>query len=204
MFWDIHAHVVREWLRTFESLCDFLGITINPDKTEGLLQTLGFLGLIIDTLMPSLSLPEAKGMRYLGNIVTLLLHSEPFMDRLAKVAGQIVHMASIHPHGWAHVQPLWDVLYDEPVEWTGRKLKQAMFTISNPLWDCLLWWEETLRSPLSRRLWVVENDNLQLWDFTTALTDHRKPLTITTGASSLGWGASCRVNTAAGTWSEHQ
>ena len=61
-----------------------------------------------------------------------------------------------------------------------------------------------MEKPMTRRIWRMSNNHLMLWDSLTAMTAHDRALTITTDASSSGWGASCGTLTLDGRWSQHQ
>lgn len=91
---------VKEFLDIFHALCNFLGITINTEKSEGPTQTLVFLGLLIDTVKCQLLLPEIKRIKYRMSIQHLLEHTHHKMELIAKAAGKLVHVAlSIRPGG---------------------------------------------------------------------------------------------------------
>lgn len=204
LFFHLMENMTATQLKQFECLCDYLGIIVNHKKSEGPAQALNFLGLRMDLLSCKLQLPEEKRQRYRANILRLTLADNPSMDLLAQVAGQIVHIASVHRHGWSHTQPLWDVLYAEDTMWTKKALKRASFTQSSELIECLIWWAKALASPIERKIWIASNNSLLLWEQSTAVTIPDRPLTITTDASSTGWGASCGTHTLDGIWTKHQ
>lgn len=191
-------------LTLFGQLCDYLGIIVNHKKSEGPARSLNFLGLCMNLPAEQLQLPEDKRLRYRTNILNLIIAAKPTMDHIAQVAGQIVHIASVHRHGWAHTQPLWDVLYNKHTVWTRKTLQRTSFSQSTELTECLKWWAAALATPISRKIWVSASGALLLWDNLTArlMLDH--PITITTDASSVGWGASWGTRTLSGVWNAHQ
>lgn len=205
IMWGRKNSDVTKALYIVMQICAYLGITINHEKTEGPLQRLKFLGLIIDTLMNLLLLPEEKRQRYRGAILHLLSKDEQHsMDELACVAGRIVHSTAIHTAGWAHVQPLWDMLYHKKGAWTKRQLKKATLVVSPELEHCLTWWSMQFEHVMQRRIWHLPNNRLQLWDSNAALFDVANAITIMTDASSSGWGASLDTLTIEGVWTSHQ
>lgn len=205
--WFFH-HMMKQQLQKmldfFHQFCEFLGITINLQKTEGPSQTLVFLGLLIDTINHMLSLPKAKRIKYKNQVDEMLLADVGSMSLLAKLAGKLVHVSAVHVTGWAHTQPLWNLLYEDKPFWTKRQLLKAYFETNSQLRQCLTWWSAQLQKPIARKLWLLDDSRLQLWDATTASIDPFYPLTIITDASSSGWGAVCGTTTLQGKWTPHQ
>lgn len=191
-------------LKHFGELCHPLGIWINHEKSKGPAQALNFLGLRMDSQACLLQLPEDKRLRYRTNILRLILAHKPSTDLLTQVAGQIVHMASVHRHGWSHAQPLWQALYKDNTVWTKKALRRTSFSRTSELKECLTWWAKALASPIERKIWIASNQSLFLWEQYTAMTMPDRPLTITTDASSSCWGASCGTLTLKRTWNQHQ
>ena len=191
-------------LKQFADICNHLGIAMNHEKTEGPLQEMPFLGLIINSINCTLTLPEEKRSRYATEIAVLLASKSPKMSELAQTAGRLVHVAAVHTSGWANVQPLWDALYQNSTEWTKRQLRQTNLLIEPELWTCLSWWLQQLQHPLSRRIWRLLDNRLQLWEALTAATDTAGATTISTDACITGWGAATNFLTISGLWSQHQ
>lgn len=201
---DTSEEVTSSFLQKFTDICGLLGITINPEKSEGPLRTMQFLGLTIDTMSCTLSLPEEKRLKYAAALDRMLSADEHTMDELAQMAGMLVHVAAVHTRGWTHIQPLWEALYKHQTEWTKKELRRAKVQIDDELLSCLSWWLEQFQHTMKRRIWKLKDNRLQLWEAQTAATDTANAMTIITDASSSGWGAVINTLTLEGRWSKHQ
>lgn len=189
----------------FSELLDHLGVAIQHEKTEGPAQTITYLGLKIDTVNHKIILPEQKRLRYLDGIEEILKEESHNMALLAKTAGRLVHIATVHKAGAANIQPLWEVLYLDKKQWTKAELIKEQLTVSQELKDCLLWWKDVLTEvDIHRKIWQSEKGKLFLWSIDAATANPEMAKTICTDASDIGWGASTGIATLAGTWSGKQ
>lgn len=205
--WLMHnpsAVTTKTIMKFFVQICDYLGITTHPGKLEGPAQQIVFTGLEIDTVRLRLSIPDQKRMKYLQSLEKMLYSTSATMSDLTCLAGKLVHVSAVHTAGASHTQPLWDVLYENKTSWTRRQLASTRFSIQPQLRIDLLWWQSRLEHPIYRRIWTRYTNSLFLWDKRTAETNPHGAVTITTDASSTGWGASMGTYTAKGTWSPHQ
>lgn len=191
-------------LDLFHEPCAFLGIAINPEKSEGPDQVTKFLRLLIDSHNCQLRLPEDKRMKYLNSIEELLSKETCTMDDLTKTAGRLVHVQAVHKTGWTHIQALWAVIYADKKCWTRRQLARTYLAINDDTQIALQWWLKELQHPLQRNIWCTATNQLFLWDCETAKLMPSVAITITTDACSLGWGASLGTLTSRGTWTAHQ
>lgn len=182
-----------------------LGISIQHEKTEGPARCITYLGLAIDTTLCQIRLPETKRMKYEKGIVDLITASRPSMADLAKTAGRLVHIASVHRAGAAYIHPLWDILYKDRKQWTRAQLEHEGLIIDPELNECLSWWKQTLSTPdIKRKIWVSPLDSLFLWAKSSTSELAKHAVTICTDASNDGWGASFGVFTSSGVWSNKQ
>lgn len=205
--WLFHGHSaeeVRERYEIFLQICRLLGIHVNHSKTAGPLTALTFLGLIIDTINSTLSLPEEKRSSFLKAVNRLLNHEGGTMADLTSTAGKLAHTSAIHPAGWACTQVFWDILYDDHKYWTKKALRSTHYEEQPLLKDTLTWWARTLENPITRKIWQTEEKRLFLWGTETARSHMRNAVTITTDASDHGWGASWGLRTCYGTWQGRQ
>lgn len=189
----------------FEEFLSNLGVSIQHEKTEGPARCITYLGLTIDTSMCQIRLPEMKRLKYLAGIEDLVIASQPTMAQLAKTAGRLVHIASVHRAGAAHIQPLWDILYKDRKQWTRVQLEHEGLNIDPELRECLSWWKQTLSVPnIQRKIWVSPSNSLFLWSKLSANELVGNAFTICTDASNQGWGASTGTYTSTGMWSNKQ
>lgn len=196
--------ITADYSRFSEFLAN-LGVAIQKEKTEGPARCITYLGLLIDTVNHEIRLPELKRIKYLEGLNTLLQVEHPTMAHLAKTAGRLVHISSVHRAGAAHIQPLWDVLYKERTQWTKATLERHGLTIDPELHSSLLWWKQILSvSEIRRKLWYSKSGSLFLWSHNSASISARNALTICTDASNEGWGASSGTYTCTGLWSNRQ
>lgn len=192
-------------LNLFTELLDFLGVAIQHEKTEGPGRAITYLGMKFDTGKHCLALPEKKREKYLQGIQEILQETNNSMALLAKTAGRVVHIATIHRAGAANIQPLWEVIYREKKQWTKALLQKETLTLDEELKECLKWWEATLSSKnIERKFWKTPHGQFFLWSDKTAESFATFATTVCTDASDSGWGASTSVLTIAGKWSENQ
>lgn len=206
--WFIANHslesLANDHLRFTEFLSN-LGVAIQHEKTEGPAQCITYLGLLIDTVKREIRLPEVKRVKYLEGLDTLLQDPHPTMALLAKTAGRLVHISSVHRTGAAYIQPLWDVLYKERSQWTRKQLERHGLTIDPELLACLHWWKAILAIPnIHRKLWNSPKKALFLWSKVSVCQAVENAYTIATDASNYGWGASTGTYTATGIWTNKQ
>lgn len=189
----------------FTGFLSDLGVMIQHEKTEGPSRCITYLGLTIDTVKPEIRLPETKRLKYLEGLEELLQASNPKMAQLAKTAGRLVHISSVHRDGAAYIQPLWDILYKERKQWTKAHLEKEGLTIDPELNECLQWWKQILSIPdISRKIWSSANNELFIWSRNSSEHTVKQALTICTDASNIGWGASTGTNTCTGIWTNRQ
>lgn len=198
-------NTLTEKVQSFIFLLSELGVTIQHEKTEGPAQSITYLGMIIDTTQHVLRLPESKRHKYLVGIEELLNSKTLTMSQVAKTAGRLVHIASIHREGAAYIQPFWDILYKERKQWTRQQLEREGLTIDPELHNCLQWWKGSLSvENVERRIWVSPSRRLFIWSKNAVEEMASNAQTICTDASSAGWGASTKTHTATGIWSNRQ
>lgn len=189
----------------FSEFLNYLGVTIQHEKTEGPSQIVTYLGLQLDTCNKRILLPEQKRIKYLLGLQDILQGKAKTMAALAKTAGRLVHIATVHKAGAANIQPLWDVLYLDKKQWTKVQLEREELTMNKDLEECLHWWENTLSEQnIQRDMWKTAHGQLFLWSKTTAEQHPELAKTICTDASDIGWGASTGIVTIAGKWSLRQ
>lgn len=100
LFNDQSEDMLKLTYEIFLSVCDFFGIGVNLTKTVGPTVAIEFLGLRIDTVNKTLSLPETKREAYYKSIKALINNPEATMGELASVAGKLVHVAEVQPEGF--------------------------------------------------------------------------------------------------------
>lgn len=189
----------------FSELLGHLGVAIQHEKTEGPGQCITYLGLQVNTQEHKIILPEAKRLRYLQGICEILERENHTMALLAKTAGRLVHIATVHKAGAANIQPLWEILYADRKQWTKAQLLKEKLTMNDELKESLQWWKDVLsEANIHRKIWCDVDRKLFLWSSDTATLMPGVAKTICTDASDHGWGASTGITTSAGTWTEKQ
>lgn len=189
----------------FTKWLDFLGVAIQHEKTEGPGTAITYLGLVVDTMNQRLLLPEAKRLKYLKGVLEILSGTDQSMALLAKTAGRLVHIASVHRAGAANIQPLWDVIYTEKKQWTRALLEKETLVLDDDLVECLHWWKDVLsHKNIERRFWKTPEGQFFIWSNKMAEFFAHRAITVCTDASDSGWGASTNVLMVAGEWSEKQ
>lgn len=205
LLWNQRKEKLMENFTRFQNFLEDLGVAIQHEKTEGPGQAITYLGLIIDTAGQRVVLPETKRIKYLEGISNILKEKNTSMAALAKTAGRLVHIATVHKAGAANIQPLWEVIYFDRKQWTKKQLEKEMLAINDDLFECLQWWEEVLSNTnLTRKIWKTPDGHLFLWSMKAVDQHASQALTIATDASDEGWGASTGLATIAGTWSTRQ
>lgn len=159
----------------------------------------------MDTLRQRLLLLEAKRLKYLQGVQDILHNENKSMALLAKTAGHLVHIATVHRAGAANIQPLWDVIYMEKKQWTRSLLENEPLTVDDDLKDCLQWWEKALSiQNIERKFWKTFGGQFFIWSNKSAERFAHRAITVCTDASDSGWGASTNVLMIAGKWSDRQ
>lgn len=196
---------VHTIFQSFRNFMEYLGVALQHEKTEGPTTRMVYLGIGIDTTKHELYLPEEKRIRYLKDLEQLLKEKQSTMERVAKMAGRLVHISAIHRAGMGHIQPLWNIMYHDRKTWTKKQLMQTILEVDVNLIQSLTWWKNILSQQfITRRIWCVENQPLFIWGRDTAIKDRYNAITICTDASDKGWGASTGITVASGLWSTAQ
>ena len=76
-------------LNSFTDLCSYLGVPLAPDKTMGPVQALPFVGVYLDTLDMSASLPEDKIIKFQNYISQLLSAKSATLKQIQSITGML-------------------------------------------------------------------------------------------------------------------
>ena len=165
-------------------LLTWLGFVISEEKSVLLpCQQIEFLGMLIDSTTMTMTLTDRKVIVIKSMCLKFLQHNVIGARELASLVGMMqaawpaVHFGPLH---FRHLQrDLISVTIDG--SWNQK------VTISSKSKMDLLWWKNHMDKHNGRTF------------------QHMQPTrTITTDASSVGWGASCHGNTAQGPWTSEQ
>lgn len=92
-------------------MLSYLGVGLQHAKTEGPATRLTYLRIGIDSVDHNFFLPEYKTKKYLEYLEAFLDQRESTMETVAKLAGKMVHIYTVHKAGMGHAQPLWNIMY---------------------------------------------------------------------------------------------
>ena len=92
-------HTCQQYLNTFISLCELIGVPIAHHKTEGPSRTITFLGIQLDTIQMEARLPTDKLAKYTTNISQLAKQQTITLGSLKSVIGQLSFATSVIPSG---------------------------------------------------------------------------------------------------------
>ena len=98
------SSVCQAYLALLEEECKALGITLAPDKKEGPATCLTFLGIEINTVSGTLSLPENKLLRMRQEIDSWLRWKTCRRRELESLVGVLQHAATVIPPGRTFVR----------------------------------------------------------------------------------------------------
>jgi len=117
--------------------CKRVGIALNESKTRWPLQKAAVLGLEVDTLRMTISLPDDKRCS-MANMTAIALHATENHLRLdkgfwMKLVGKLGYACEVVPDGRAYIPVVWEAAYD-PKE-------------DDDLTASLAWWLEALCDP---------------------------------------------------------
>ncbi len=102
-----------EWLMSkLDAICSTIGFPLAPDKCEGLVQRLIFLGLLIDTITMRITIPEEKIHAALHAIMAMLGRADHRKKLLVwdvqKLTGLLQFIARATPTGHPFLRALYD------------------------------------------------------------------------------------------------
>jgi hypothetical protein len=109
LFGDVSRERCQHALDTFIALCNRLGIPISEHKIEGPTTTLKFLGLVIDTVKRTVTLPLDKIQKALRILNELLGKRKTIARKIQSLAGLLNFCAKAQPAARAFIRKLYDV-----------------------------------------------------------------------------------------------
>ena len=172
----------RSALNIFLRICKDIGVPISMEKTFGPLQSLPFLGIQLDTVSMSSSLPADKIEKFL-NIITEFQHSKSVtLHKLQSLTGMLNFACQVIEPGRAFSRRLYNLSI-------GLSKPYHHVKITQEVKDDLSVWESFLKSYNGRTFFLdyywLNNSYLNLY---------------TDAASTLGFGAVFQNKWLGGAW----
>lgn len=195
-----HPHAVT-FQQHFRQTCASIGIRVNWAKLEGPATRVKYLGFILDTSALTISLPAAKHAAIVALVSSTRQHTTAPAGQLASLAGKLVHISRVVPHGKMHLRPLWDLM-------TPTTTRTSLVSLSADLHATLDWWDVALRNNTPRRLWITSSGTLSLWNpsiFIVEDIDSSVAVLFTdarTNNVTASWGAAFGTHTASGCFTQ--
>ena len=168
-------------LVTSLDICRELGVTVAPQKTEGPVTSLSFLGILLDTERMELRLPNDKLIRLRALIHEWKGRRACRKRQLLSLIGQLQHACKVVRAGRSFLRRLIDLS-------TVPKKMHHQVRLNRAFQSDLLWWDTFLED----------------WNGVSMMTSlHRSPASATlTSDASGGWG--CGAFTSDGEWFQMQ
>ena len=126
-------------LQTMVEICRNLGVPLAIEKLEGPATCLTFLGIVIDTILQELRLPEDKLKRCREVAQSWLTRKRCTKRELLSVAGQLQHAATVVKPGRTFLRRLFDL--SKVVKHPDHHLRLSAGARSD-----LAWWSEFLEA----------------------------------------------------------
>ena len=157
-------------LACFKELCLKLGVPLAADKTVGPSQTIEYLGLKLDTISTTVSLPQDKLLKAKSSIHEVLNCTRPQVSLLMSLLGLLSFSCSVIRPGKVFLRRLYALIAGKPPHYSVR-LK--------------------LEHRLDLKMWLEFLDTYNGVDFFSDVLAHKgTPFDLFTDASqSLGCGA---------------
>ena len=128
-------------------LCDDLGIPWQAEKTTPWASSFIFTGLLWDLNAKTVTLPEAKRLKYLSAVREWLAGPRTrSLEEVEKLYGKLLHTSLVFPKGRAYLTSL------EAALGTYKANRWIKHTPPAGTPDDIRWWEHLLDSPLLPRL----------------------------------------------------
>ena len=111
-----HSNACITAMTTFEYVCNILGIPLNEDKTEGPTTRLTFLGLMIDTVAQTISIPEDKIADITLVLNDFLSRNKVLLKELQSLAGKLNFISRAVRGSRAFIRRFYDAMigYTKP------------------------------------------------------------------------------------------
>ena len=120
-------------LNSFQDMCSTTGIPIAHDKTEGPVRKLVFLGIEIDTVSWTISIPQCKIDQYAGTIRDMLSKGSCTLRELKSIIGKLTFVTKIVPAGRCFQRRLHDATI-------GRTKPSAVIQVGEAMRQDLTTW----------------------------------------------------------------
>jgi hypothetical protein len=141
-----------------------LGIPWHPEKCSDFNTVFTYLGFLWDLVARSVSLPDAKHLKYLAKLEAILvsLSKSPFMSHkdALSIHGTLSHVAFVIPHGWAFLSNISRFTSLFPPETRFARRKPPPSVISD-----LKWWRDVLSTSPPPRILTPRGppQDIDLW-----------------------------------------
>ena len=96
-------------LDRFIKICEDIGVPLAPDKTEGPTQSLPFVGINIDTVSMTASLPDDKVVKFLDNIEECLSVKSITFQKLQSICGMLNFACGVIPQARAFIRRMYNL-----------------------------------------------------------------------------------------------
>jgi len=155
--------IIDSLLIASQLFLDF-GLMLNPDKIEGPVQQIGFLGLWLDSVACTLSLPEAKKQDAKILFTSILQQRKASLKTLRSLLGKLSFMSSVLPASRPFMRQVIDATSGPLFSGRARRLS-ASFKAELQFW-C---------------------QNLDSWDGTRRWSASSTPIVFASDASTEGF-----------------
>ena len=124
------------YMDDFCVLCGFTGVPLAGDKTEGPAPVIVFLGIVIDTINQTISLPAGKKDEIMAILDVWRMKKTATKFELQSLIGHLMFAAKCIPAGRAFTRRLINCL--------SVFNSSNQFVVSNDIYEDILWWREFL------------------------------------------------------------
>ena len=166
-------------------LLESLGLTINYKKSSlQPLHQMEYLGLVIDSKMMVITLPEQKIQATIKICEPMLSKPVTEVKLLSRVIGKLVSMGPAIVTGPLFIRSLQNSLKKAL---SKDPTYEGITHLSKKAREELTWWKKTLKLNQGKSLTIIPPE-----------------ITISSDASLEGWGAACASQTAGGKWTQEE
>ena len=126
-------HIYKWYMNKLQEICEFIGAPLSPDKTEGLVQIIKFLGLIINFVRQVIEIPDDKVSKALEQIDEILsckhlqkksMRCKTTVHKIQQLTGLLNFFCKAMPCGHPFLRRLYDLQAQAlPTALRGKQVK---------------------------------------------------------------------------------